>query len=37
MKLCTDVHGPQRINPENVGDLMTFSSSDTGRLTYEIT
>ena len=26
MKFFTDIHVPQRINPTNVGDLLTFPS-----------
>ncbi len=25
MKFCTDIHGPQRINPSDFGDLLAFS------------
>ncbi len=24
MKFCTDIYGPQRMNPTDFGDLMTF-------------
>ncbi len=27
MKLCTDIHGPQRINPKDFSDPLTFSAA----------
>lgn len=27
MKFCSDVHGPQRMKPNGINDLMTFSPS----------
>ena len=29
MKLCTDIHGPQRVNPNDFGALQTFPLTPT--------